>query len=78
MPRQSQETACNFLNSIDDVVKIVWVHEELHSVGEKMYLKGKTSVGFVDCISFISMRHYGINIFLGFDKHFTEHGFKQF
>ena len=33
-------------------------------------------LSFVDCVSFVTMRHYKVEKVFGFDKHFEEQGFE--
>lgn len=75
--RGNKALAYDFLNSIEDIIEVIWVSEVLHSLGIKLYSSNKKRVSFVDCVSFASMRQYDINTFLGFDQHFFDEGFKQ-
>ena len=36
---------------------------------------GRKKLSLVDCVSFIIMRHYGLENVFGFDRHFNEQGF---
>ena len=37
---------------------------------------GRRKLSFIDCVSFVAMRHYKVEKVFGFDKHFVEQGFE--
>ena len=58
---------------------VVWVDSNLHAQAvEYMSQSGTSKLSFIDIISFLVMRSSGITEFVGFDKHFTNAGFKQY
>ena len=36
----------------------------------------RRKLSFVDCVSFMAMRHYKVEKVFGFDRHFVEQGFE--
>lgn len=62
-----------FVNSIQDLVEIVWVDEDLHWKAWKS-LQEKKTASFVDCTSFLIAREKKARVF-AFDEDFAEEGF---
>lgn len=57
---------------------ILWVDGSMHNLAHELWRSlGRRKLSFVDCISFVMMRHYKIEKVLGFDKHFAEQGFEN-
>lgn len=66
----------------DEVMPLVitqWVNASLHAQGVAFLLATKRrKVSLVDCMSFVVMRHFGIDAAFAFDQHFAEQGFRVF
>jgi uncharacterized protein len=64
----------------EDVVpllRIDWVSEKQHHAGvEAMLAAARRKLSLVDCVSFQTMRHYGLRSAFCFDAHFREQGFE--
>ena len=71
------EAAYLFSNDILGLVDILWVDESRHNLAFELWLSlGRKKLSLVDCVSFITMRHYKLENVFGFDRHFVEQGFK--
>jgi predicted nucleic acid-binding protein len=67
------------LYSVDllGLIDILWVDEPRHNLAFELWLSlGRKKLSLVDCVSFITMRHYRLENVFGFDRHFAEQGFK--
>ncbi len=61
------------------IVETLWIDESRHNLAFEIWFSlGRRKLSFVDCVSFVVMRHYKVEKVFGFDKHFTEHGFEIF
>jgi len=70
------EAANLWYEDILGLAKILWVDESMHNLAHELWLSlGRRKLSFVDCISFVIMRHFNIKKFFGFDRHFNEQGF---
>jgi len=59
------------------LLDILWVNEPMHKLAFELWLSlGRKKLSHVDCVSFITMRHYELENVFGFDRHFEEQGFK--
>jgi predicted nucleic acid-binding protein len=59
------------------VIEIDWVDESQHQAAVNTFLKSnRRQLSLVDCSSFETMRHSGIETAFAFDEHFHEQGFK--
>lgn len=59
------------------VVEVLWVDEQRHKTAFELWLGlGRKQLSLVDCVSFITMRHYKLETVFGFDRHFAEQGFE--
>jgi predicted nucleic acid-binding protein len=66
-----------FCNDILPLIEILWVDEPRHSLAFELWLSlGRKDLSLVDCISFITMRHFRLENVFGFDRHFDQQGFK--
>lgn len=71
------EAAYLYSSNILGLVDILWINEPRHNLAFELWLSlGRKKLSFVDCISFITMRHYRLENVFGFDRHFEEQGFK--
>jgi predicted nucleic acid-binding protein len=66
-----------YSSNILGLVDILWINEPRHNLAFELWLSlDRKKLSFVDCISFITMRHYRLENVFGFDRHFEEQGFK--
>lgn len=66
-----------YSNDILELVDILWVDEPRHTLAFELWLSlGRKKLSLVDCVSFITMRHYRLENVFGFDRHFDQQGFK--
>ncbi|MGD8880317.1 MAG: PIN domain-containing protein [Desulfobacterales bacterium] len=74
--RLAFEAAHLYSSNILELVDILWVNESRHNLAFELWLSlGRKKFSFVDCVSFITMRHYRLENVFGFDRHFDEQGF---
>ncbi|MDQ7031433.1 MAG: PIN domain-containing protein [Desulfonauticus sp.] len=65
-----------FKDDVLSIIEIIWINENIHNEGMNLFIsENKRKLSFVDCISFVTMKHYGINIAFTFDSHFFKEGF---
>jgi len=58
------------------LAEVLWVEASLHNLAYGLWLSlGRGKVSFVDCISFITMRHHKVEKAFAFDRRFEEQGF---
>jgi len=70
------EAAHLYSGDILGLIDILWVDEPRHNLAFELWLSlGRKKLSLVDCVSFITMRHYRLENFFGFDRHFAEQGF---
>ncbi|MGD1969635.1 MAG: PIN domain-containing protein [Desulfobacterales bacterium] len=70
------EAAHLFARDISGLVEFCWIDKPQHSLAFELWLSlGRRKMSLVDCVSFITMRHYKIENTFAFDKHFEEQGF---
>jgi predicted nucleic acid-binding protein len=71
------EAAHLYSSDILELVDILWVDEPRHNLAFELWLSlGRKKLSLVDCVSFITMRHYRLKNVFGFDRHFDQQGFK--
>lgn len=71
------EAARLYSRDILGLIDVLWVDEPRHNLGFELWLSlGQKKLSLVDCVSFITMRRYGLENVFGFDRHFNEQGFK--
>ena len=71
------EAAHLYSSDISGIVDVLWVKEPRHNLAFELWLGlGRRKLSLVDCVSFITMRHYELENVFGFDRHFDEQGFK--
>lgn len=72
------EAANLYSSDILSIVDVLWVKEPQHNLAFELWLSlGRRKLSFVDCVSFITMRHYQLEKVFGFDQHFDDQGFKK-
>ena len=60
------------------LAEVLWIDGSMHNLAYELWLGfGRRKLSFVDCVSFIAMRHYKVEKVFGFDKHFFEQGFED-
>ena len=70
------EAAHLYSSDILELVDILWVNEPRHNLAIELWLSlGRKKLSLVDCVSFITMRHYRLENVFGFDRHFDQQGF---
>lgn len=70
------EAAYLYSGDILGLLDILWVDEPRHNLAFELWLSlGRKKLSLVDCVSFITMRHYSLENVFGFDRHFAEQGF---
>ena len=58
--------------------EILWIDGAMHNLAYELWLSlGRRRLSFVDCVSFVVMRHYKVGKAFGFDRHFEEQGFEN-
>ncbi len=72
------EAALMFTKSTE-LFRVVWVDASLHGQAlEKLAQAGKSKLSLADAVSFLVMRLHDCSDYIGFDKHFTEAGFRSY
>ncbi|MHB1462407.1 MAG: type II toxin-antitoxin system VapC family toxin [Armatimonadota bacterium] len=72
------EAALMFTKSTK-LFRVVWVDASLHAQAlNTLTQTGKTKLSLTDAVSFLVMRSQGCTEYIGFDKHFTEAGFRSY
>ena len=57
--------------------EVLWVDRSVHNLAyEIWHVLGRRPLIFVDCVSFVTMRHQKVDKVFGFDKHFVEQAFE--
>ncbi len=78
--RGGKKVALDFLKTMESKksgIDIIFVNEELHHEGIKMFTRIKQKdISVVDCVSYIIMKQYSIEYIFSFDKHFSYLGCK--
>jgi len=71
------EAADLWYRDVLSLAEILWVDKSIHNLAHELWLSfGRRKLSLVDCVSFVTMRHYKIEKVFGFDKHFGEQGFE--
>lgn len=66
-----------FIGSIQPVINILWINEDLHNSALSIILTiNNRDLSLVDSTSFEFMRKMELNSVFTFDRHFSEQGFK--
>lgn len=59
-----------------DIVDVLWIDQNMHKIAFDLWLSlGRRKLSFVDCTSFVTMRHNHIEDVFCFDRHFAEQNF---
>ena len=59
------------------LAEVLWIEGSIHNLAHELWLGlGRRKLSFVDCVSFVTMRHYKIETVFVFDRHFEEQGFE--
>jgi len=75
--RLGLEAANLWYQDVLGMVELLWVDRTRHDLAFELWLSlSRKKLSFVDCVSFVSMRHYKIEKVFGFDQHFAEQGFE--
>ena len=65
-----------FVDSIQEVVEIIWVDKDLHEAGwKKLETRRGKDDSLVDCVSFLAMHEKKIKDVFANDPHFKREGF---
>ena len=65
-----------FHEDVVPLLQVDWITAEGHRSGmEAMLAAGRKKLSLVDCVSFQTMRQYGVRAAFCFDAHFREQGF---
>ena len=71
------EAANLWYRDVLSLVEVLWIDGSMHNLAYELWLGfGRRKLSFVDCVNFVTMRHYKVEKVFGFDKHFVEHGFE--
>ena len=71
------EAANLWYRDVLSLIEILWIDGSIHHLAYQLWLSlGRRKLSFVDCTSFVAMRHYKVEKVFGFDKHFVEQGFE--
>ena len=59
------------------LAEVLWINGPMHNLAYELWLSlGRGKLSFVDCVSFVAMRHHKVEKVFGFDRHFVEQGFE--
>jgi predicted nucleic acid-binding protein len=71
------EAANLWYRDVLSLAEVLWIEGLIHNLAYELWLSlGRRKVSFVDCISFITMRHFEVEKVFAFDRHFGEQGFE--
>ncbi|MBW1908020.1 MAG: PIN domain-containing protein [Deltaproteobacteria bacterium] len=71
------EAANLWYRDVLSLAEILWIDRSMHNLAYELWLSlGRRKLSFVDCVSFMAMRHYKVEKVFGFDRHFVEQGFE--
>ena len=71
------EAANLWYRDVLSLADTLWTDGSIHNLAYELWLSiGRRKLSFVDCVSFVTMRHYKVEKVFGFDKHFEEQGFE--
>lgn len=71
------EAANLWYRDVLGLAEILWIDGSIHNLAYELWLSlGRRKLSFVDCVSFVIMRHHKVEKVFGFDKHFEEQGFE--
>ncbi len=76
--RLGLEAVRGFQEDVLPLISVEWVHEPVHRAGVSALLAAsKRKLSLVDCVSFETMRSFGIKTAFAFDLHFADQGFNR-
>jgi predicted nucleic acid-binding protein len=71
------EAANLWYRDVLSLAEVLWIEGSIHDLAHELWLGlGRRNLTFVDCVSFVTMRHYKIEKVFVFDRHFEEQGFE--
>ena len=71
------EAASLWYRDVLGLAEVLWIGGSMHDLAYELWLGlGRRKLSFVDCVSFITMRHYKVEKVFVFDTHFEEQGFE--
>jgi uncharacterized protein len=71
------EAANLWYRDVLSLTEVLWIDSSIHNLSYELWLSlGRRKLSFVDCVSFMAMRHYKVEKVFGFDRHFVEQGFE--
>jgi len=71
------EAANLWYRDVLSLAEVLWIEGSIHDLAHELWLGlGRRKLSFVDCVSFVTMRHYKIEKVFVFDRHFEEQGFE--
>jgi len=71
------EAANLWYRDVLSLAEVLWIDSSIHHLAYELWLSlGRRKLSFVDCVSFMAMRHYKVEKVFGFDRHFAEQGFE--
>ena len=71
------EAANLWYRDVLSLAEVLWIEGSIHNLAHELWLGlGRRKLSFVDCVSFVTMRHYKIEKVFVFDRHFEEQGFE--
>jgi predicted nucleic acid-binding protein len=71
------EAANLWYRDVLSLAEVLWIEGSIHDLAHELWLGlGRSKLSFVDCVSFVTMRHYKIEKIFVFDRHFEEQGFE--
>lgn len=71
------EAANLWFRDMLSLAEVLWIEGSIHNLAYELWLSlGRRKLSFVDCVSFVTMRHYKVEKVFVFDRHFEEQGFE--
>ena len=71
------EAANLWCRDVLSLAEVLWIEGSMHDLAYELWLSlGRRKLSFVDCVSFVTMRHYKVEKVFVFDRHFEEQGFE--
>ncbi len=69
------EAASLWYRDVLVLAEILWIAGSIHDLAYELWLSfGRRKLSFVDCVSFVTMRHYKVEKVFVFDRHFEDQG----
>ncbi|MBW1999099.1 MAG: type II toxin-antitoxin system VapC family toxin [Deltaproteobacteria bacterium] len=71
------DAASLWYRDVLSIAEVIWVDGSMHDLAHELWLGlGRRKLSIVDCVSFVTMRHYKIEKAFAFDRHYDEQGFE--